>query len=157
VNRNQKLLQGQREYFLRSVACLEEEDGNYRPTEESMTVTQQIAHTAQTVDWFLEGAFRDSGFSHDWEALGKGLAEAKTLTDALAWFNRSYDKVVKVFGELSEEELMMPIKDEMIMTGAPRAAIVFALDDHTAHHRGAISVSARLCGRKPGMPYMDMD
>ena len=55
----------------------------------------------------------------------------------------------------SEEELMMPIAGK-IMTGAPRMIIVYALGDHTAHHRGALSVYARLLGKKPQMPYGEM-
>ncbi len=27
---------------------------------------------------------------------------------------------------------------------------------HTAHHRGALAVYARLLGKVPAMPYMDM-
>ncbi len=29
-----------------------------------MTVAQQVAHTAHTLNWFVEGAFRPEGF--DW-------------------------------------------------------------------------------------------
>jgi len=37
--------------------------------------------------------------------------------------------------------------------GAPRAAVVSGIADHTAHHRGALSVYARLIGKEPPMPY----
>jgi uncharacterized damage-inducible protein DinB len=43
------------------------------------------------------------------------------------------------------------------MGGLPRYAIVSALTDHTAHHRGALTVYARLLGLVPPMPYMDME
>jgi uncharacterized damage-inducible protein DinB len=42
------------------------------------------------------------------------------------------------------------------MGGVPRFAITNALTDHTAHHRGALTVYARLLGLVPPMPYMDM-
>ena len=42
------------------------------------------------------------------------------------------------------------------MGGQPRLAIFGALTDHTAHHRGALSVYTRLLGKVPPMPYMDM-
>ena len=40
--------------------------------------------------------------------------------------------------------------------GIPRIAIIGSITDHTAHHRGALSVYARLNGVVPPMPYMDM-
>ena len=43
-----------------------------------------------------------------------------------------------------------------IMGGLPRMAIFGAITDHTAHHRGALTVYARLQGVVPPMPYGDM-
>ncbi len=37
----------------------------------------------------------------------------------------------------------------------PRIAIVGAMAEHMAHHRGALSVYARLLGYAPPMPYAD--
>jgi uncharacterized damage-inducible protein DinB len=39
------------------------------------------------------------------------------------------------------------------MGGMPRESIIGGIVDHTAHHRGALSVYARLVGREPAMPY----
>jgi len=41
------------------------------------------------------------------------------------------------------------------MGGEPRAAVVGAIVDHMAHHRGALSVYARLLGYAPPIPYGD--
>ena len=41
------------------------------------------------------------------------------------------------------------------MGGVPRAAILSGITDHTAHHRGALTVYARLLGKTPPMPYAD--
>ena len=57
--------------------------------------------------------------------------------------------------ELDEAEFMAPITGE-IMTGAPKMAIVGAIADHTAHHRGSLAVYARLLGKEPKMPYGEM-
>jgi len=38
----------------------------------------------------------------------------------------------------------------------PRLVVIGAISDHTAHHRGALTVYARLLGKEPKMPYMDM-
>ena len=55
----------------------------------------------------------------------------------------------------SNAELTAPIADGPIMGGAPRMAIISAITDHTAHHRGALTVYARVSGLVPPMPYMD--
>ena len=39
------------------------------------------------------------------------------------------------------------------MSGAPRLAVVSGIVDHTAHHRGALSVYCRLLNKVPPMPY----
>ena len=54
----------------------------------------------------------------------------------------------------SDAELMAPIADGPIMGGAPRMAIVNGITDHTAHHRGALTVYARVSGIVPPNPYM---
>ena len=55
----------------------------------------------------------------------------------------------------SDDELMAPITGE-IMTGAPKISVVGGIVDHTAHHRGALAVYARLLGKIPQMPYANM-
>ena len=55
----------------------------------------------------------------------------------------------------SNAELTAPIAAGPIMGGAPRMAIISAITDHTAHHRGALTVYARVSGLVPPMPYMD--
>jgi uncharacterized damage-inducible protein DinB len=40
------------------------------------------------------------------------------------------------------------------MGGLSRMAIFSAITDHTAHHRGALTVYARLNKLVPPMPYM---
>ena len=78
----------------------------------------------------------------------------------------SFDEAVKLLKEAtargieaiknaSDAELMEPITGE-IMKGAPKLAVVGAITDHTAHHRGALSVYARLLDKTPKMPYEGM-
>ena len=61
-----------------------------------------------------------------------------------------------VIGAMSDEELneRMP-DDDAIMRGARKSTIVQAIVDHTAHHRGALTVYTRLLGKTPPMPYME--
>ena len=53
-------------FFDRSTACLDEEDSGFAPVEEMMTAAQQVAHVAQTVDWFFEGGLNDHAFGMLW-------------------------------------------------------------------------------------------
>lgn len=145
-----------KEWFDRSSRCLTEEDSNFRPEAKAMSAAQQVAHVAQTVDWFIEGAFRPEGFGMDFETAAKEIMKVKSLAEARAWADRSFAAAVEVLGSKSAEELAMPLPEGPIMGGQPRMAIVGAIQDHTAHHRGALTVYARMCGHTPAMPYMEM-
>ena len=52
-----------------------------------------------------------------------------------------------------QEELRASLPPGPIMGGVPREAFVNGLADHTAHHRGALTVYSRLLGKVPDMPY----
>jgi len=54
------------------------------------------------------------------------------------------------------EEWATPLAPGPIMGGAPRLAVFSAIAEHTAHHRGALSVYSRLLGKVPPMPYGEM-
>jgi uncharacterized damage-inducible protein DinB len=83
------------------------------------------------------------------------VAPVRSLTEARAWLDRSFEQAVAQVESRSAEEWAQPLP-EGIMGGMPRASIVGAIEDHTAHHRGALTVYARLLGRVPAMPYMEM-
>lgn len=150
-------LESTHEFFTRSTRVLTDEHSAFTPQPGMRSVAQTVAHTAQTVDWFLEGAFRPDGFSEEWEAMEAAIQRCPSLTDARAWLDRSINQAKDVVGGKSDEELLVPLPPGPIMGGAPRMAVFSALTDHTAHHRGALTVYARLLGLVPPMPYMDME
>ena len=149
-------LKSSQEWFDRSSRCLDEDNSTFAPNEGAMTVAQQVAHVAQTIDWFAEGAF-GSGFSMDFEGMGKELHQVTSLTSAREWFVKSNDKLVEILNSKSAEELQLPLPDGPIMGGLPRLSIVSAIADHSAHHRGVLTVYSRLLGKTPAMPYMEME
>jgi len=151
-----KELRSIKDFFDRSTRCLTEEDSSFAPVEGTWTVAQHVAHAAQTVDWFVEGAFRPEGFDTDWEKLGAEVARVKSLAEARAWMDAAIARAIEFLGARTPEELAQPLPEGEIMGGAPRFAIVSAISDHTAHHRGALTVYARLRGHVPAMPYMEM-
>jgi uncharacterized damage-inducible protein DinB len=148
-------LQSAREYFNRSTRNLTEAQSTFAPAEGMMTASQQVAHVAQTIDWFVEGAFRPEGFDLNWEEHAKIVGGYTSLEKARAWFERAVANAAAKVGPMSDAELLEGLPEGPIMGGAPRMAIFGAITDHTAHHRGALTVYARLNGIVPPMPYMD--
>jgi uncharacterized damage-inducible protein DinB len=139
-------------FFNTTISVFEESDSGYAAQPEMFSVAGQVAHTAATVDWFVEGAF-GKGWDMNFEA---HLAETNAVTrisDAKEQLEKAFANVVEAIGGASDEDLCAPIPDKQIMDGAPRRAIVSAINDHTAHHRGALSVYARLLGKESPMPY----
>ena len=84
----------------------------------------------------------------------RDVMKVTSLTAARAWFTKSIADAKAVIATKGDAELMAPLPDGPVMGGAPRIAIVSGINDHTAHHRGALTVYARLSGKVPPMPYM---
>lgn len=147
-------LQQSKDWFDRSTSSLAEGDSGFAPSEGMMTAAQQVAHVAQTIDWFFEGAFRPEGFDLDFESHGREVAKVTSLQAARAWLDRSVAEGEKVILAHSAEEWAARLPEGPVMGGAPRSTVVAGITDHTAHHRGYLAVYARLCGHTPPMPYM---
>jgi len=145
-----------KEYFDRSTRALSEEDSGFAPKEDLFTVAAMVAHVAQTVDWFVQGAFAEGGFSMDFENMDKQVRGVTSLAAARAWFDKACADANACIAAKSEAEWGAPMAEGPIMGGLPRFFIFGALTDHTAHHRGALTVYARLLGKTPPMPYMEM-
>ena len=143
------------EFFERSTRLLTAEDGDFTPAPGSMSATQQVAHAAQTIDWFMEGAFRPEGFDLDFPSHFKAVQAVASLDDARAWLKRAVENARARIESTSDADWQTPLPDGPVMGGVPRAAILSGITDHTAHHRGALTVYARLLGKTPPMPYAD--
>lgn len=143
------------QFFSRTCSVFKEEDSNYAPTPGQLSVAQQVAHVAQTIDWFVAGAFSPQGFDMDFAAHHVAVRNVQSLAEAFAWLARSVDAAAADLGARSEAEMAAPLPAGPIMGGLPRCAIVGAICEHTAHHRGSLAVYARLLGYAPPMPYGD--
>lgn len=141
-----------REFFRNSTSCLEEKDSAFAPHEGMLTVAQQVAHAAQSVDWFMEGGF-GSGFDMDFEKQMAASNAVESLSAAMERFERSLAKAKAGVEARSDGDLCAPIPAGPVMGGAPRMAVISGIADHTAHHRGALTVYARALGKVPAMPY----
>jgi uncharacterized damage-inducible protein DinB len=141
------------EFFARSTRVLDEADSGFRPQEGMMTVAQQVAHTAHTLDWFIEGASRPEGFNLDFEKLAKVLEGVTSLAAARQTLETAYANAIQFLRSRSAEDLAQPLPPGPIMGGQPLSDIVWSMVEHTAHHRGALTVYSRQLGKVPPMPY----
>jgi uncharacterized damage-inducible protein DinB len=142
------------EFFERSSSCLSEEDSSYKPQSEVYTVAQHVAHAAQSIEWFVEGMFSAKGFDMDFERLTREFMACTSLKAAREWMKKATEKAVATLSAKSEDDLRQPLAENAIMQG-PRFTVISAIVDHTAHHRGALTVYSRLLKKQPKMPYGD--
>lgn len=148
------MLASQKEMFRRSIGALEEADSNFAPQEGLFTAAQQVAHVAQTLDWFMAGAFElPDGPDMDFEAHQKEVRAVQSLAKANEWLDQAWARASKVLAAKSDAELDEPFPG-MLLGGRPKRSLVDMNGDHIAHHRGALTVYARLLGKVPPMPYM---
>ena len=151
-----KSAQDSLDFFKRSTKALTEADAMFSPVEGAYTVSQHMAHVALTVDWFVEGAFGPEGFDMNFESHDKQARAVTSLAAAREMLEQSFARLIKKIDSESEADWKKPIAPGPVMGGEPRCAIVEGIVDHTAHHRGALTVYTRLRGKVAPMPYMDM-
>ena len=142
-----------KDFFERSTRVLEETDSNFRPSEGMMTAAQQVAHTAQTLDWFVEGVSRPEGYDLDFAKHAAELEKVTSLAAAREALAGAYARSIAFLRSKTAAELAAPMPAGPILGGQPLSDIVWAMVEHTAHHRGALTVYSRLLGKVPPMPY----
>ena len=97
------------EFFERSTRNLTEDDSTYVPVDGIFTAAQQIGHAAQTIDWFMDGAFRPGSFDLDFEAHERAVRGVSSVADARAWFTRAVENARSVINTTPDEEWVRPI------------------------------------------------
>ena len=145
-----------KEFFDRSTRALDEADSVFMPAPGMFTAAGQIAHAAQTVEWVFRGALAAGGFDMDFERMDAEVRAVSSIKAAREWMDKAYKEAVKTIDAHSEAEWDAPLPEGPIMGGHRRFFIFGAIRDHIAHHRGALTVYARLVGKVQPMPYMEM-
>jgi uncharacterized damage-inducible protein DinB len=145
-------LEAARKLFRTTTSVFDSADAGFAPDPALYSVAGHIAHAADSIDWFIEGAFGD-GWDMNFEELIAKARAVKTLEEATTWMDRAFENAVDVLGKASEAELTKAMPDGPIMGGLPKMAVVNEIVDHTAHHRGSLAVYARLIGKAPPMLY----
>jgi uncharacterized damage-inducible protein DinB len=149
----QQLVSSQ-DYFNRSTRVLEEADSQFSPYPGMMTVAQQVAHAAHTLEWFIEGVSRPEGFDLDFAAHAQKVNAYTSLTAAREWLDKAYASAIAFIRTKSPEELAAPLPPGPIFGGQPLGTVAWGMVEHSAHHRGALTVYSRALGKVPVMPYM---
>ncbi len=147
-------LNGAQEFLERSSRVLREEDSGFAPAEGMYTVAQQMAHVAVMIDWFVEGVVSPEGFSMDFEAHEVETRAVTSLTDARAKVAVAFAAAHSALTDRSAAELEEPFPQGGLMEG-PKWISFLGLVEHTAHHRGALTIYSRMLGLSPKMPYME--
>lgn len=141
-------------FFEKTTQVLDEGDSNFRPDPAMMTVAQHVAHTAWTLDWFREGVW-GAGWSFDFEGEAAKLVNETSLESSKRQLREAFARMRDHVETLSDADLEKKLPANPILGEVPAYTVIESIVDHTGHHRGALAVYARLCGKVPLMPYMD--
>jgi len=76
-----------------------------------------------------------------------------SLAAARQTLETAYANAIQFLRSRSAEDLAQPLPPGPIMGGQPLSDIVWSMVEHTAHHRGALTVYSRQLGKVPPMPY----
>lgn len=147
-------LKAAQEFLERSTRVLREEDSSFAPAPGIYTAAQQMAHVAITIDWFLGGIVSPDGFSMDFEAHETEARAVTSLTAARAKVAAAFASAHAALAARSVVELEEPFPKGGMMEG-PKWTALFGIVEHTAHHRGALTIYSRMLGLSPKMPYME--
>jgi hypothetical protein len=104
-----------KDFFDRSTRVLDEAGSGFRPHPEMMTAAQQVAHTAQTLDWFIQGVSRTEGFDLDVEAHAKALAAVTSLAAARQDLDAAFGNALQFIRSRSPEDFAKPLPPGPIM------------------------------------------
>jgi len=148
------LVRRERHFLQNVLKDFKSEHADFRPAEGMMSVAQSIKHIAITTNWFKEGAF-GAGFDMDFEQYMEEMKKPVTLGDAMGQLNSTYDEYIATLESKTSEELAEPMPENQIFGAAPRMVVITSNADHTAHHRGALTVYLRLLGIVPTMVYSE--
>jgi uncharacterized damage-inducible protein DinB len=144
-----------KECFDRSTRVLKEEHSGHAPAADMYTVAAQVAHVALSIDWFIDGATKASGFSMDFEEHDRQARAVTSLAAARRMSDKAFARLIDFIASNTQAYHDAAMPDGPIMPREPRHAIVLGCIEHTAHHRGALTVYSRTLGLVPVMPYME--
>ncbi len=148
-------IKGSKEYFDRSTRCLNEEHSGHTPADDMFTVAAQVAHVAFSIEWFIDGATKPEGFNMDFAEHDRDARSLTSLNVARNKLDAAFARLTKFVESNTQAYLDAPMTAGPLFVGEPRYVVVMGCVEHTAHHRGALTVYSRTLGLVPVLPYME--
>ncbi len=143
----------ERKHLDNIIKDLKPEHGEFRPVEEILTASQQIKHIALTTRWFYSKALGTGFDFSSFDEYLEGMQKPIELMEAVRMLNETYDESVPAFEKMTEAQLGAVVKDDPMLGTFLISDLIYYNNEHTAHHRGALSVYLRLLGITPTMVY----
>ncbi|WP_164017602.1 DinB family protein [Pyxidicoccus trucidator] len=177
-------IRAHKQFFRRTLQAFQDQDAAFQPRPGMLSVAGHVHHVTAGLELFLAGVFpamerfqgrewkSRRGEGQVWLGLGPGFTSMEwtkvsnenlsggsdaesPLAFALRAFDETMDLAAELYGQLSREELLLPLPENPIRLRTPQEALEIMID-HTAHHRGALAQYARLLDREPKIPYFEM-
>ena len=128
-------------YTLKLAALMPEKDYEFRATDEEMTFTEQLLHTADNMNWLSSAyLFANAPIKRD-PAIKLSKPEVlKVLAEA-------YNRGLQGHNKMTNMQLDEPVK--FFAGPMTRRQILILMHDHQTHHLGQLIVYLRLKGIKP--------
>jgi uncharacterized damage-inducible protein DinB len=143
---------GDRHFLNNVLNVLPADAGDSAPLPGMMSAAHQIAHIAMTIEWFIDGTF-GKGFSDDFSAQQAMLSQSLTIAEARVRLDAAWDRWIALVEATTPESLQQTVPPNPFFQDKPRETVIMYNSDHTAHHRGILTVYLRHLGITPPMVY----
>jgi uncharacterized damage-inducible protein DinB len=131
---------------IRVLSAVTDEQRDYRPHARSRTAWEIATHLATADIWFLD-CITAGKFAFDPAAAKKDAAQLRTVSDVVAFYEKTLPGKLAHLGGLPGEMLAEPV-DFFGMMKMPRAQFIGFAGNHSVHHRGQLSAYLRAMGCK---------
>lgn len=139
--------EGSLDYTLEALALVSEEELDFRPTADQMTLREQFLHMATNV-YFLTGRYVHAPADFDLAATRGSLDKEATAAVLAETIRTAFDFGATACRALAPGELDEPAP-EFFAGPRSKRAVLNLIQDHATHHRAQILVYLRLLGHTP--------
>lgn len=136
------LLHRTREITLRLLEQFPKDKGDFRPRGELRSAMQIIIHIALSEDRLTRGLF-----SNRWDVEEVQPPLIDRIEGAIAYLQKTRETTLAWLEKADNSALNQRVKTPRGREGSI-AYFLLSLNEHEAHHRGQLTVYARLCGAK---------
>jgi uncharacterized damage-inducible protein DinB len=147
-----QLVKRERNFLMNILKDFKPEHSDYKPQKEMKTVGQQIRHIELTIKFHYYSTF-GPGFDMSFQEYLAEMKKPISLEKALQGLHRMYDEAIAMLEKTTAEELLADLPNNPMLGTGACYTVIYKNSEHTAHHRGALSVYLRMLGITPAMVY----